>query len=314
MAITKLLLLLAIGLGAMVNHAGGREPVFRFLVVGDLPYSDEEEVQFRRLLKQSEQDDFAFLMHVGDTKAQNAPCSDETYQKTRGLMRNYPKPVVYTLGDNEWTDCHHSGGDPIERLDRLRELFFQDGGVLRLQKFAAKHQSDDPQFARFIENYRFTKSGVLFIAVHVCGSDNNRRPEDPAAMEEFADRNAANLAFLKESLAEAVNHKTVGVVIAMHADLKFKSRHAEGFHDTIAAMEDFAANYPEPIVCIHGDTHFFRVDNPLTDDAGHQTHLHFTRMEVFGAPNVAGVSVTVDPQDPQVFSFRPYFLRTAEGG
>lgn len=35
---------------------------------------------------------------------------------------------------------------------------------------------------------------------------------------------------------------------------------------------------------------------------------HFTRMEVFGSPNVAGVVVTVDPKDPEVFTFRPYYI------
>ena len=34
---------------------------------------------------------------------------------------------------------------------------------------------------------------------------------------------------------------------------------------------------------------------------------HFTRAEVPGARNIHGLAITVDPDDPQVFSWR-YFL------
>jgi hypothetical protein len=64
----------------------------------------------------------------------------------------------------------------------------------------------------------------------------------------------------------------------------------------------------KPVICIHGDSHYYRIDKPLKDISG-KTFMHFTRMEVFGSPNVAGVTVTVDPKDSEVFSFRPYYLR-----
>ena len=39
-------------------------------------------------------------------------------------------------------------------------------------------------------------------------------------------------------------------------------------------------------------------------------HFVLTRLaNLFGSPNVAGVAVTVDPADPLVFSYRPYYLR-----
>jgi hypothetical protein len=66
--------------------------------------------------------------------------------------------------------------------------------------------------------------------------------------------------------------------------------------------------YRKPVVCFHGDSHYFRVDKPLKD-ATENTYLHFTRMEVFGSPNVVGLVVSVDPEDPQVFGCRPYYLK-----
>jgi hypothetical protein len=280
---------------------------FRFLATGDVPYSPEQNISYGQLLQQSEQEDFAFLMHVGDIKAQFSPCTDDRFRQISDLFEKYPKPVVYTPGDNEWTDCHGVGADPIERLAKIRELFFQHKPVLRLDELNAVHQSDHPETAEYIENYRFTKAGVLFIVAHVCGSGNNRRIDDPPSMREYKARNQANLAFLKESFAIALQNRVPGVALVIHANPDFENGKGEGFRDILATLRDFLAEYQQPVVCIHGDSHYFRIDKPFHDEAGTQ-YLHFTRMEVFGAPTVAGVIVNVDPTDPQVFSYRPYYM------
>ena len=63
--------------------ADAQDAGFRFLATGDLPYSQDQDVKYRRLLKQSEGEDFAFLMHVGDIKSGGAPCSDDAFRKIR---------------------------------------------------------------------------------------------------------------------------------------------------------------------------------------------------------------------------------------
>jgi len=285
-----------------------QEDGFRFLATGDLPYSAAQDDQYRRLLKQSESEDFAFLMHVGDFKGQSLPCSDEEFTKIRDLFRNYPKPLVYTPGDNEWTDCHGVGSDPVERLNKIRELFFNDPTTLRLDKLKVIRQSRTPAFASYVENYRFSKAGVLFIVAHVVGSNNNYRADDPPSMKEFEERNRANLAFLQESFAEAIAKDFRGVALIIHANPDFETGAKEGFKDFLAITREFLAKYPKPVVCIHGDTHYYRIDKPIKNEAG-KVILNFTRMEVFGSPNVAGVVVKVDPTDPELFKYRPYYLK-----
>lgn len=307
MNITNVLGILGVAWLAFTPSAYPQDPAFRFLATGDLPYSLEQESTYRRLLKQSEGENFEFLMHVGDFKAQSLPCSSDEFRKIRDLFQAYPKPVVYTPGDNEWTDCHGVGSDPIERLDELREVFFRDPKVLRLDQLNSRHQSRDPTHATYIENYRFSKSGVSFIVAHVVGSGNNYRADHPPSMEEFGRRNAANLAFMKESFAEAIATDAAAVAVVIHANPDFESGGSQGFKDFLAVMSDFLSEYHRPVVCIHGDSHYYRIDKPFKNREGH-TFMHFTRMEVFGSPNVAGVFVSVDPKDPQVFSFRPYYL------
>ncbi len=220
----SLLMLTTAGLSAGEQDSG-----FRFLATGDLPYSPDQDVRYRRLLKQSESEDFLFLMHVGDFKAQSAPCSDDEFRRIRDLFQAYPKPVVYTPGDNEWTDCDGVGVDPVERLDTLRDLFFRDPKTLRLDQMNVQPQSLDPKHSTYVENYRFSKSGVLFIVAHVVGSGNNYRADHPPSMKEFKSRNAANLAFMKESFAEAIAADAPGVAVVIHANPDFEKGNSEGF-------------------------------------------------------------------------------------
>lgn len=307
MNIRKYLSILGVAWLTFIPIAKAQDSEFRFLATGDLPYSLDQEATYRRLLTQSESEDFKFLMHVGDFKAQSVPCSDDEFGKIRDLFRAYPKPVVYTPGDNEWTDCHGVGTDPVERLDKLRDLFFKNPETLRLDQLNTYHQSRDPQHATYVENYRFSKSGVLFIVTHVVGSGNNYRADDPPSMKEFNSRTAANLAFLKESFAEAIATDALAVAVVIHANPDFEKGSGEGFKEFLAVMRGFLLEYHKPVVCIHGDSHYYRIDKPFKNSAGH-TYMHFTRMEVFGSPNVAGVAVSVNPKDPQVFSYRPYYL------
>ena len=52
-------------------------------------------------------------------------------------------PLIYTPGDNEWTDCRPiSKYDPNERLDRLRQLFFAAPRSLGQRSRALTRQSD----------------------------------------------------------------------------------------------------------------------------------------------------------------------------
>ena len=67
--------------------------------------------------------------------------------------------------------------------------------------------------------------------------------------------------------------------------------------------------FGKPVVLVHGDSHYFRIDNPFRPkrEPGKPVDPaleNFLRVETFGSPNHHWLQVTVDPTDPNVFTFR----------
>jgi hypothetical protein len=59
-------------------------------------------------------------------------CADEYFAAIRKNFDTFTLPLVYTPGDNEWTDCHRTNNGaygPLGRLDKVRETFFPKPGT-----------------------------------------------------------------------------------------------------------------------------------------------------------------------------------------
>src|SRR5262249_61170752 len=100
--------------------------------------------------------------------------------------------------------CHLAapGLYPLERLTKLRQVFFQGDQSLGQRSIPLRRQSTDPQYAQFRENVRWTSGEVLFVTLHLVGSNNNlgRTREGDA---EYAERHGANVVWLQQAFAEA---------------------------------------------------------------------------------------------------------------
>ena len=67
--------------------------------------------------------------------------------------------------------------------------------------------------------------------------------------------------------------------------------------------------FGKPVVYMHGDTHTFRVDKPLVGSISRRIIENFTRVETIGYPDTHWVRAIVDPNDPNVFSFRQQIVK-----
>jgi len=267
--------------------------VLRFFALGDLPYSDTEHEQMKGLMQRAVRGGSPFIVHVGDIKGGGEPCTDRRNAQVARLFRMQPVPVLYTPGDNEWTDCHRlSAGahDPLERLAALRTTFFADPAVLRRLDLGM----EVPE-ALFPENGYFIRDGVLLALVHVVGSGNHHRPGHPAPGAELTARSAANRALIEQAISAANQAEARAFVLIFHANPSLeRSRPPVGFRPLHEDLRQVLAGFPGPVLAIHGDTHEFRLDQPLKDLRTGAPIARFWRLEVPGSPLAGGVWVSVE--------------------
>jgi hypothetical protein len=300
-------------LGLFLSAAAAAQP-FSFGLFGDTPYSAWERAQLPEMLATMGRERLAFAVHVGDIKNGSSVCSDEVLKDILGVFQAAPLPLVYVPGDNEWTDCHRSNNgsyDPLERLARLRALFFAGDETLGAHPFALERQSRDPAYAAYRENVRWEQGGVLFVGLNLPGSNNNyhgsQRSGGPVA--EYVARSAANRAWLAQAFALARQRQLAGVLVAIQADPEFEAASAghpkAGYRDFIAQLRDETEAFAGQVVLVHGDSHHMQINQPLLNAQGTAVLRNFTRVEVYGHPFMGWVQGTVDVSSPTVFSFAP---------
>jgi len=116
--------------------------------------------------------DLAFVVHVGDFQNDPRgyypnpaigllPCLDDNYKAIYDSFQSVRHPFILTPGDNDWTDCHlvrEPKIDPLERLAKVRTMFFPEGHSLGQSTIPVESQAKDSQYAKFRENLRWSMS------------------------------------------------------------------------------------------------------------------------------------------------------------
>jgi hypothetical protein len=234
-----------------------------------------------------------FIVHVGDIKGGGEPCTDGRNARIAQLFRMQPVPVLYTPGDNEWTDCHRpSAGarDPLERLAALRTTFFADPAILRRPELGVR--VPDPAFP---ENGYLVRDGVVLALIHVVGSGNHHRSAHRAPTAELRARSAANRALIEQAIVAANQAAARAFVLIFHANPSLeRTRPPVGFRPLHEDLRRVLAGFSGPVLAIHGDTHQFQVNQPFKDARTGVPIERLWRLEVPGSPLVGGVWVTVE--------------------
>jgi hypothetical protein len=198
------------GAGTPLGH--GADPV-SVAVFGDEPYgttpTDTSQFDATPAFVDSINADprVRLVLHIGDIHSGKQSCTQAYDQSVFDLWTRFKDPLVYTPGDNEWTDCHkaaegggtynpatgqidyltdaagapvdYAKGDPVANLDLLRSIFFAKPGVTlggRKQRVVSQSQLFDPAHptdAKYVENVLFEQSDVLFVTINLPGGSNN---------------------------------------------------------------------------------------------------------------------------------------------
>jgi hypothetical protein len=285
-------------------------------VLGDAPYYAWEDLQFKLVLQALEANDLGFVIDVGDIFWH--PCSDDLYLKTLARFNSLRHPLIYTPGDNEWTDCWEPGSGsfaPLERLNRIRQIFFADPSQsLGRNRLALISQSSSNRFGEFVENARWVQQGIVFATVDIVGSNN--------AMERFPSRTDADdvasklrteaaAQWVHEAFEEARIVNASAVVISFHANASLEEpdepdRHF--FDPFISIIEEETEKFARPVLLAHGDGHIYAVDHPLVRRTTGRRLENLTRLQVPGSPKVGWVKVIVTPGAENPFAFENHVV------
>ena len=294
---------------------------FQFIALGDMPYKlPDDYVRYERLITEINKAKPSFSVFVGDTKSGSTPCSDEYNQKIKGYFNQFSAPLIYSIGDNEWTDCHRplaGSYDPIERLDSLRNTFFSARKSLGSQQINLTRQADvDPQHKKFVENSYWVKNQFLFVNVHIPGSNNNFERNEQAKAE-YLERNQANLDWIQRAFDLASNKGYLGIIFCYQADMFYTPSQAtntdSGYRDTLHILSSNSQEFKKPVLLIHGDSHRLILDQPLRTVDQKDVLENVLRLELMGADQVQAVMIGVNPKSEQPFSFSPILLRQNMG-
>ncbi|WP_455221599.1 metallophosphoesterase [Kaarinaea lacus] len=293
---------------------------FEFALIGDAPYGVPPGTKyppFDALIKEVNNNHrLKWLLHAGDIKSGSTECSEAMFMDRLERYDQFNIPVVLTLGDNEWADCHRVAAgqyQPLERLAKLREVFFNyPGQTIGGQTMEVETQAAMAGYEEFPENVRWTEQNIVFATMHIVGS-NNAENDFPgrtvADDEEVVRRTNAALAWLDSTFAMAKAMNSPGVFLMIHAnpDLELSGTIGSAFSSFIATLESHVIDYGKPVVLAHGDSHYFRVDKPAMVNSGFLKN--FTRVETFGSSNVHWLRVSVNPNSEEVFTIHQEIIK-----
>ena len=314
-------------------------------VFGDWPYNQNLLDNAPLLIKSVNSDhDVGYVIHVGDIHSGKMACTSAGIlppiatsnpgwdQAVYHQFQQFNAPLIYTPGDNEWTDCHKSkelsAGDPLKELASVRSLFFaRPGHALGINDTEVLTQAKafDPAYpsdAQFVENVMWEKSRVVFVTVNLPGSNNDTVPwsgsfSNPAAQDqEVAERSGADIRWLQAAFKRAEKDHAKGVVIAVQADMwdpeAVAANELGAYTPFVRQLAYLSVQFGRPVLLLNGDSHVYEADHPLADPTsatgviyGSQPVPNLARVTVQGSTNAPAewLRLTIDPRDPNLFSW-----------
>lgn len=212
-------LLSASAFAAKDAHEAGDERAHRFAVIGH-GLTEGGDKRIRQTLAEIDDEPLAFVVVTG-VKAAGEPCSDKLYQQRRDLVDATRRPVVVLPAGSDWTECRNSAGrsNAIERLNRMRELYYGEATALGKPKLALTRLSTSPRFRSYAENAHWLVGKVLYATLNL-PANNNHYLTEAGRNSEYEDRLVANRFWLNRLFAIARRDKLDALVLFSEGDLK----------------------------------------------------------------------------------------------
>jgi len=264
--------------------------VVTFGIVGDMPYSDKEvdllTLPDGKIAQAIRALNPPVLIHYGDFNKGSNSCTDDSFIELKQQIADLlPSRVIYTPGDNDWTDCDRTKMsvrfDELERLEFVKNLFYSDTEMYQ-DVVDVKRQEG------YVENATWEIDGLVFGTLHIVGTNNGRAEillgDVNKALDEADSRDEHNKKWLDELMEKAKDKK--GLVVAFQADIyhpeegvadrvcdKINRQDCDGMKRIRDQIETKAKTFNKPFLIVHGDTNAFCLNQPVKE-AHHFWHLN----------------------------------------
>jgi hypothetical protein len=264
---------------AEVGDAPGQQKAghFSFAVIGDVPYGAAQIAAFPSMIDRiNAETDLSLAVHVGDIKTGSSPCTDDYNAMIKTQFNRFVAPLLYTPGDNEWTDCHRvaaGGYNPLERLGAVRKTFFAEPG----RTLGTNPITVESQAAQGLpENVSLARQGLSMATLHVVGSNNDLAPwtgigltsATPEQLAEERARMDATIDLIHRTFDRARLRQDRAVVLFQQADMfnptiAPTAADTSAFNPLVQALVDESSTFDGEVYLFDGDSHHYNVDRPL---------------------------------------------------
>jgi hypothetical protein len=267
----------------LLDHAPAiaRPEKFSFGVISSGLTKTSDDSALRTAISQSDADNLAFVVANG-IKSAAEPCTDQMYNRRKTLFDQAKNGLVPVLAANDWAKCKRNDGRSaaIERLNRVRELFFVGEFSLGNTRIPLVRQSLTPKFHGYGENARWVVGDVLFATINL-PANNNHYLSAAGRNSEFEDRLVANRAWLQK-LYHIATWKGMKAIVLFsdgnplsnaRAESRFKLyRSRDGFAETRRQIAAVATKFSGKVLVIHDQNK--SAQPPLTDIVWHKNVGH----------------------------------------
>jgi hypothetical protein len=286
-------------------------PTATYSIIGDTPYGAQQIASFPSDVAAINADpDVRLVVHLGDIKNGSSRCDTSYFEQIRADFDAFADPLVYTPGDNEWTDCHRANNgayQPDERLAEVRRIFFDRPGHTLGADRRVIHQAPP-----YVENVLWSDAGTVFATLNVPGSNNDLAPwfddaetdaQRDRQLHEYGGRLVADLLWLDQAFDVAQDAHAKAVVLGIQADMwdpaAVAADQVSGFAPFIKELRRRARRFHRPVLLLNGDSHLYEADHPVAGAP------NVTRITVQGSTNVPHewLKLKIDPNTPGIFSW-----------
>lgn len=298
---------LVVALVATTAHAAKADDSHRFGIIGH-SFNRGGEKQLRQALAESAEKSLAFVVVTG-IKGEKEGCSDRLYEARRDLIDDAKRPMIVAPAGSDWTECKNSAGkrNPIERLNRMRELFFGEPRSLGQDTLALTRLSTSPRFRSYAENAHWEIGKVLYATINLPANNNHFLPE-AGRNNEFEDRLVANRFWLNRLFSLARTDKVEAIVLFSEGDaksaleptglralLRRDPQGRDGFAETRKQIVTLAQKFKGKVLLVDSATH--AKATPVIDWHGNLGHISIdgNAVEVAVRPGTRQLFTLQDP-------------------